>query len=163
MGFEPVFQLAMPGENQCPVKEQPVSGCAKSSGGGGRGGGVQGRADSGAPGGSGQREVRTRMLGDACRKSVSLAGWGGGGGQRSLTSGIKTFPHPPRLMFSTGGRGKAHAQRLVSTGEAGSQALCPGPTMHRPFAANRQHGATAASENQRRTWSACHEIPAERR
>lgn len=58
MGFEPVFQLsAMPGENQCSMQNPLMNGCAKSS-----------RGDSEPLGGLGQREVRTRMLGDVCRK-----------------------------------------------------------------------------------------------
>lgn len=56
----------------------------------------RGGRDSEPLGGSGQREVRTRMLGDVCRKSVSLAGWGGeGGGQRSLTRN-KNLPPPAK-------------------------------------------------------------------
>lgn len=69
MGFEPVFQLlAMLGENQCSTQNPRMNSCAESSGG-----------NSEPLGGLGQREVRTRMLGDVCRKSVSPAGSGRGG------------------------------------------------------------------------------------
>lgn len=120
VGFKPVFQLlATPGENRCSMQNPPMSGCVR------------------AARGSGQREVHTRMLGDVCRKSGSVAARGVGTG---ASPGIKTFPRPPRLALSTGGRGNAHPQRGSSpTGEAGSQVLCPGPATHRLLAADGQN------------------------
>lgn len=57
-----------------------------------------------------------------------------------VSPGIKTFPRPPRLTLSTGGRGNAHPQRGSSpTGEAGSQVLRPWPATHRPLAADGQN------------------------
>lgn len=63
VGFKAVFQLsATPGENRSSMQNPPTSSCVK------------------AARGSGQREVHTRMLGNVCRKSGSLAGSGRRGG-----------------------------------------------------------------------------------